>query len=259
MAFCFPGWQFVTAVVGKDATQLSAARYGKKGTLLFRVCPIRSMEYIVGPTKEGFCSFFEDKESMLRWEKVILATLFALLLPVTVHAKNLKLTGGAFQFEHAPVAPPPDAPPPEDLCFDDGGVPFGFLYSVTSDNFTGVLEQKNGPNLPFAGAGDATGCVFFAPLENGAVAEFFGSFTWHLVGGDLSGTFQLLDFPGPVEGVFQAVVFITIDGGTGEYSGATGEAIAEGLDFPFGGLNRDQESAGVVAEIIEGKIKVNAK
>ncbi len=179
---------------------------------------------------------------MLRSNRVLLVAFISVLAPLSASADKVDIAGSAFVFLHAPVDPPmpPDAP-----CFN-----------ITSDILSwGTLVTKKA-SIPFMFIGDATGCVFFPPID-GVAAEFEGSFTWLTAEGELRGTFVLQDFPTGMDGVFAVVIFIKFDGGTGKFRNAKGDAIAEGFDFPFGGLGLPENPlGGIFAQVTEGELKL---
>ena len=183
---------------------------------------------------------------MLRWGKVIFAVLFLALLPLAAYADKVEILDGDFAFLHAPVNPAD----PDGVCM----WPPGLLFNVISDSFFGALVTEESIT-EFEGIGEASGCAFLEPVF-GVAAVFTGSFTWQTADGELRGNFALLDFPTEYEGVFAAIIFVTFDGGTGRFEEAKGGAIAEGLDFPFGGVFGDPYTAGVVAETIAGELKL---
>ena len=183
---------------------------------------------------------------MLRSNRVLLVAFISVLAPLSASADKVDIAGSDFVFLHAPVDPTGDG-----FCVD----PPGLLFNVTSDIFSGTLVTKKA-SIPFVGIGDATGCVFFPPID-GVAAEFEGSFTWLTAEGELRGTFVLQDFPTVDLGVFAVVIFIKFDGGTGKFRNAKGDAIAEGFDFPFGGLGLPENPlGGIVAQVTEGELKL---
>jgi hypothetical protein len=183
---------------------------------------------------------------MLRCHSGIYLSLFAILFPLTASAQEVQILGGGFTFAHLPVNPDE----PDGFCED----PPGLLFSVTSESFDGQLVTDKGA-VSFVGKGNASGCAFLAPVD-GVAAKFSGKFKWKTPRGVLRGKFRLLDYPTEIEGVFAASIRIRFKGGTGIFSDATGVATAEGLDFPFGGLQGDPFAAGVVAEITQGKLEL---
>jgi hypothetical protein len=193
---------------------------------------------------------------MLRWNRALITTaLLTFLAPLTSYADDLIIVDGDFEFLHAPV----NLAEPDGYCSD----PPGLMFSVASEQFSGQLITRRGnvpPRVPtqrlkFQGTGFASGCVYLSP-DNGIVAQFAGSFSWQVGGDELNGTSFMLNFPTEFEGVFGALIFITFDGGSGRFQNATGSAIAEGLDFPFGGLGDLGEYGGVVGTITEGGIRL---
>ena len=194
---------------------------------------------------------------MLRWKEFVMLAGVTLLVSTAALAEELKIVGGGFEFEHAPVDPLAEVGSPGGpvgYCF----LPPGLRFNVTSRSFGGLLHTQDGP-LFFDGEGEASGCAFQQPIL-GLAAEFSGSFTWQTENGDLlRGTFRLYDFVTDFEGVFSALVFIKFDGGTGQFASAKGRAVAQGVDLPFGGLgvlDDGEVKAGVAAEIIAGKIEL---
>ncbi len=183
---------------------------------------------------------------MLRLRRVAVVALLALVIPTTAHAEKVRIHGGGFQFLHSPVNPEA----PDGFCAYSPGL----LFSVTSESFDGVLATTDG-EIPFIGTGDASGCAYLEPVF-GVAATFTGSFAWQTSAGELRGTFLLFDFPTEFEGVFEAFTFIKFTGGTGTFTGAKGFALAEGFDFPFGGINGDPNAAGVVAEVTYGVLQL---
>ena len=181
---------------------------------------------------------------MLRWKSIGLVTPLLVLVPLTAYPDRVETIAGAFRIAHIPVNPQE----PDGFSFD----PPGLLFNVTSESLDGQLVVKRN-RIRFTGTAAATGCAFLEPVD-GVVAQFTGSFTWQTAEGALRGTFELLDYPTEFDGVFAAVIFITFDGGTGRFKKATGTAIAEGFDFPFGGLSGDPFAAGVAANIVEGQL-----
>src|SRR5690606_16683686 len=119
----------------------------------------------------------ESTKMMLRWKSLVVAAVFVVSFPLAACADNFALVGGEFTFAHAPV----DPENPDDFQFD----PPGIIFNVTSDSFEGQLVAANlrlpilnkGPNfpglglpfqrlhLPFAGQGEARGCVFLNPTS----------------------------------------------------------------------------------------------
>jgi hypothetical protein len=190
---------------------------------------------------------------MLRWNRVMIAVFFTVLLPLSAHAQTLELIGGDFTFVHPPVDP----------LEPDGSTDDALFFSVTGDSFDGNFVAKNSglPARPrsvsFTGYGAAEGQVYLYPVD-GLLATFTGSFTWQTVEGDLHGSFVLLNYPSDFGYPFTALISITFDGGTGRYRNVEGEAIAEGLDFPFGGLGGDLSAAGVVATITQGELRLKS-
>lgn len=205
---------------------------------------------------------------MLRWNSLIFVAVLALSLPLAARAETFNLVGGEFTFAHAPVNPEN----PDDFQFD----PPGLIFNVSSDSFDGQLVAANlrlpilkkGPNfpgrglpfqrlhLPFVGMGEATGCVYLSPTST-TVAEFSGSFVWSTEEGELHGTFEMQNHFIGLEQMLGASIIITFDGGTERFANASGEAYAVGLDFPFGGFGGDPSTAGVVAAILAGNLRVN--
>ncbi len=203
---------------------------------------------------------------MLRWKSLLVAAVVGVALPLAARAENYSLVGGEFTFTHLPV----DLEQPHDIQFD----PPGLIVNVTSESFHGQLVAANlrlpilnkGPNfpgqglpfqrlrLPFSGIGEATGCVYLAPIGTLA-AEFSGSFVWPTPDGELHGTFYMQDHLIGLEHVMAATICISFEGGTERFANATGEALAIGLDFPFGGLDGDPATAGVVAAILAGNLR----
>jgi hypothetical protein len=163
-----------------------------------------------------------------------------LLCPSAVYADKADITEGSFAFLHAPVNPEA----PDGFCVDPLGNP-ALLFNVSAD-FDGVLVTKN-EELPFQGTGDAVVCAYAAPVD-GVIAVFSGSFTWPTAQGEITGTFEGIEYPTEVFGEFWTVIFI-------EFKGAT-EAVAEGLDYPFGGLGGNPFAAGVEADIVQGELKL---
>ena len=189
---------------------------------------------------------------MLRWTQFILVAGIILLVSPAAVAGEVRISGGGFQFLHAPVNPQAEIGTPggpTGYCL----FPPGLQFSVQSDTFFGSLATKQGA-LEFSGSGEASGCAYLEPIF-GVAATFSGSFTWSTAAGDLKGTFELLDFVTDNPAVFDAVIFIKFKGGTGKFSSAKGGAIATGVDLPFGGLGEDFSTAGVIAENITGKIQ----
>jgi hypothetical protein len=193
---------------------------------------------------------------MLCWNRALISiALLTFLAPLTSYAEDLIIATGDFEFLHAPV----NLDEPDGYCSD----PPGLMLSVASEQFSGQLRIRRGnvtPSVPtqslkFQGAGFASGCVYLPPVD-GIAGQFAGSFTWQAPGGELSGTFFMLNFPTESPAIFGALIFITFDGGSGRFRNATGSAIAEGLDFPFGGLGDLGEYAGVAARITEGEIRL---
>jgi hypothetical protein len=183
---------------------------------------------------------------MLRWKSIGFITLFLLLVPLTAYPDKVENIYGVFKIVHIPVNPQePDG-------FSDD--PPGLLFNVTSESFDGELVIKRN-QTQFTGTAVATGCALLVPVD-GVAAHFTGSFTWQTANGALRGTFELLDYPTEFEGVFAAVIFIKFDGGSGRFKKTSGTAIAEGFDFPFGGLSGDPFAAGVVANIVEGQLNL---
>ena len=205
---------------------------------------------------------------MLRWNPFVIVAVLALSLPLAARAETFNLVGGEFTFAHAPV----DPENPDDVQLD----PPGFIFNVPSESFDGQIVAANvrlpilkkGPNfpglglpfqrlhLPFVGMGEATGCVFLNPTST-TVAEFTGSFVWSTEEGELHGTFYMQDHFIGLEQMLGASIFITFTGGTERFATARGEAFALGVDLPFGGLGGDPSTAGVVAAILAGNLRLN--
>ncbi|KAA5545528.1 hypothetical protein FYK55_07755 [Roseiconus nitratireducens] len=182
--------------------------------------------------------------------KQLLALIFitATFSPA-VFADKTTIIGGEITFAHVAIDP---TAPPDGFCDD----PPGALYSVESDALFGSLETRQ-ETLAFSGAGQATGCAYLVPLDDGTAARFTGSFVWHTEDGDLNGTFELIDgVIDGVTGVFSAVVFIEFTGGTERFQKARGSAVAIGYDFPFGGLGGNVDVGGLAAQIIAGEMKL---
>ncbi len=178
---------------------------------------------------------------MLRGNKLAFAALLTMLLPATASAETVEITGGGFVFTHAPAVP-------SGICLN----PPGLYIRVKSQSFYGDFSTENA-TVFFAGDGKAAGIAYLQPVD-GVAAEFTGSFTWQTPGGELRGTFDLVNYPtaNPLE--FEVVVWFTFTGGAGRFRGARGEAVAQGFDYPFGGLDGDLLTAGVAADILEGEL-----
>ena len=180
-----------------------------------------------------------------------LTLLVTLLLPLSVKGGEfLNISGSTFAFKHPPVNPLE----PDGFCLDPLGNP-GFLFEVSSDDFGGLLVTQDGV-LPFLGEGEAVTCAFQAPIA-GVSAQFSGSLTWTTAVGELHAVFEGIDLETDIFGVFESVILIKLTGGTGEFAGAKGFALAQGFDFPFGGLGGDPASAGVVGSLTFGLIKLD--
>lgn len=201
---------------------------------------------------------------MLRWKSLLVVAALAVSLPVAARADNFSLIGGEFTFTHAPVNPEL----PDDIQFE----PPGLIFDVTSNRFDGQLlgaglrlsSPKKGLSLPtlqllhlpFSGSSAATGCVYLYPSST-LLAEFTGAFVWQTAEGELHGSFYMQNHYLGLDHILGASVFITFEGGTGRFQTASGEALAIGLDMPFGGLGGDPATAGVVAAVIGGNLRID--
>ena len=189
---------------------------------------------------------------MIGFRRVFGLGMILLAVPMTANAGKVRIVGGGFEFVHAPVNPMPENP---DLCFGPQGEVLGLRFSVTGTSFNTALETSK-KEFQLGGAGAASGCAFFEPIC-GVAAQFSGSVTWQTAEGDqLHGTFELFDFPTDNPIVFEAIIFIRFEGGTGVFKNAEGTAIAEGVDLPFGGLGGYPSAAGVAATFVCGEIKL---
>lgn len=192
----------------------------------------------------------DENKSMWMRMKTLTATVIVAIgcLQVAAADEVVVLVGGGFEYIHAPVNPLA----PDGMCFD----PPGALFNVTSSAFGGTFETLGGETIGFGGGGDATGCAYLE-LQFGVAAAFEGSLVFQTAEGELHATFDLLDFPTDTMGLFDALVIISFQGGTGRFEGASGWAIASGIDLPFGGLGPQGNDAGVVAGIQFGLLRLD--
>lgn len=189
--------------------------------------------------------------------KVLLPVVIAgLLLPAAASAETVQIVGGDFAFIHPPADPATLFDGPLEIVSEsfDGRLitPFGKVpFMDRGPSFPGKGRPFTGRQTTFQGSGIAWGSVYPEPIGE-VTAEFTGVFTWQLAGGELQGTFEVINVATENPAVFGALIFFTFEGGTGIYASAEGEAYAEGLDFPFGGL---EGGAGVAAEFISGELR----
>lgn len=161
----------------------------------------------------------------------------------------VEIVGGTITFVHPPIDPDPAAA--DGICEN----PPGLFYDIDSDAFLGEIETEEHGALPYMGVGNATGCAFATLLEDGTATLFTGTATFETKAGDLYATFVLTDTPTEMFGVYIAEVTVEFFGGTKKFKDATGQAVAVGPDFPFGGLFGGT-AGGLNAVFIAGEIKL---
>jgi hypothetical protein len=122
------------------------------------------------------------------------------------------------------------------------------------------------------GKGSVDGEIYAAPVPDPElgllIGEFAGDFTWRKVNDPCSsiyGTFfgydilieELIDPKLPIEEqvpIFDTVIYVNIEGGTGKFAGWKGTAVAKGIDDPLG----LEGVAGTTARL-KGRITIDRK
>ena len=154
---------------------------------------------------------------MLRWKHLlVVAALITLVSPLAVYADKDDITGSSLVFRHDAVIPPSEGGGTPGFDPDDN---FAFIYEVSGPFYGMLVTGKMKKELPYQGTGNAVVYVY-VPDENGVyeggvAATFSGSFTWVTAKGEITGTFEGIEYATgyPIPYPIPTDIFIESGGG----------------------------------------------